>query len=206
MERSRKLATTRIVIFDLGEVLATPPDLYGRLATRISRDEKAVEAAYWAYRDDYDRGGNSDQFWGSVLRDVGDSTDPAVQTDLSDIDTEAWTVLREDSVQILKDLSDRGVRVGILSNAPLAMAAGARSAPWADYVADWFFSGELKIAKPDPSIYVYVTAEVGLAPESIVFIDDRQVNVDAAVAQGWNAYLWESGSATRALLESLGLL
>jgi hypothetical protein len=32
------------VVFDLGEVLATPPDLYGVLAARLKRPAEAVES------------------------------------------------------------------------------------------------------------------------------------------------------------------
>ena len=51
----------RIVVFDLGEVLATPLD----------RGPEAVGAAYWSHRDAYDRVGSAQAFWSRVLGDLG---------------------------------------------------------------------------------------------------------------------------------------
>jgi putative hydrolase of the HAD superfamily len=198
--------TPRAVVFDLGEVLATPDDLYGAIALRLSRQHTAIEAAYWAHRDDYDRGASSLTFWSAVLDQVGIAAHEDLVHDLTQIDTEAWTTLRADATSLLTDLSDKGIRVGVLSNATLDMAVAARETEWADYVTDWFFSSELKLAKPDPAIYRHVTEELGLPAGSIVFIDDRQVNVNAALDAGWNAHLWTSGANTRKLLEQVGLL
>jgi putative hydrolase of the HAD superfamily len=196
----------RVVVLDLGEVLATPTGLYRVLATRLSLRAEAVEAAYWAHRDAYDRGGDSRAFWRSVLNDVGVPVTDGIVAELTRIDTEAWTTIRPDAQTLLKDLWDVGIRVGILSNASPDIAASARETKWSDYVTDWFFSSELRSAKPDPVIYQHVTNGLGLPAGSIVFIDDRQENVNAALDAGWNAHLWISGTETRALLKGLGLL
>jgi len=194
------------VVFDLGEVLATPPDLYGALADRAEHNPTSVSNAYWAHRDAYDRGGDSQQFWSGVLTDLGISPTTALVTDLTRIDTEAWTTIRPDAEDLLARLHRARVRIGILSNATVDMAASAPATAWGKYVQDWFFSGLLKIAKPDPKIYHYVTRALSVPARAIVFIDDRQVNVDAAIQAGWNAHLWTSGPDTASLMEDLGLL
>ncbi|MFI6932899.1 HAD family hydrolase [Streptomyces sp. NPDC050287] len=196
----------RIVIFDLGEVLATPPDLYSSLAACLSRQPDAVEAAYWDHRDAYDRGGTAQAFWGAVLADLGLPAVPGTVSELTRIDTEAWTTIRPDAVSLLEALSERDVRVGILSNATLEMATVARTTTWAKYVTEWFFSSELQLAKPEPALYRHVTDELGLPAGTIVFVDDRRVNVKAALDAGWNAHLWTSGADTATLLKGLGLL
>jgi len=49
-----------VVIFDLGEVLVTPPDLYEALGCAVVIDQpRTLESEYWAHRNDYDRGGSS---------------------------------------------------------------------------------------------------------------------------------------------------
>ena len=199
-------ATPRIVLFDLGEVLATPPGLYRSLAACLSRQPDTVEAAYWTHRDAYDRGGTAHVFWSAVLDELGLPADPGTISELTCIDTEAWTTIRPDALSLLKTLSERDVRVGILSNATLDMATAARKTTWAQYITDWFFSGELRLSKPEPALYRHVTTELGLPAGIIVFVDDRRVNVDAALASGWNAFLWTSGADTATLLTRLGLL
>ncbi|WP_413804590.1 HAD family hydrolase [Streptomyces sp. OE57] len=195
-----------VVIFDLGEVLATPPDLYASLAACLPHRPEALETAYWAHRDAYDRGGTAHAFWSSVLADLGIPATPGVIADLVHIDTQAWTTVRPDAMSLLAALSDSGIRVGILSNATLEMATAARATPWGDYVTDWFFSCELRLAKPDAAIYHHVTNELALPAESILFIDDRRANVNSALDAGWNAHLWTSGPDTAGLLTDLGLL
>ncbi|MER7792835.1 HAD family phosphatase [Streptomyces sp. NPDC097640] len=204
--RRTGLRTPRIVIFDLGEVLATPPGLYAALAAAIERRPEAVGAAYWAYRDAYDRGGSAQAFWSDVLAELGVSPAEDAVSELTRIDTEAWTTIRPDAVSLLCSLSTQGVRLGILSNATREMAQAARRTPWAAYVSDWFFSAELRLAKPDQAIYSEVTNVLGYPPQSIVFVDDRPVNVEAAREAGWNAHTWTSGENTRTLMSDLGLL
>jgi putative hydrolase of the HAD superfamily len=45
----------------------------------------------------------------------------------------------------------------------------------------------LGVMKPDPAIYRRFEAEMGAAPETILFFDDLLANVDAARACGWHA-------------------
>ncbi|GHJ41977.1 HAD family phosphatase [Streptomyces sp. TS71-3] len=196
----------RVVIFDLGEVLATPPGLYQRLAACLPHRPEDVETAYWAHREAYDRGGSATAFWGRLLADLGICARDGLIAELTRIDTEAWTTIRPDATALLEDLSERGVRVGILSNATREMAAAARETPWAPYVSDWFFSAELRLAKPDAAIYRHVTDRLGLPAADVLFVDDRQVNVDAALGTGWSAHRWITGARTEELLRRLGVL
>ncbi len=203
---SSSTRTPHIVIFDLGEVLATPPSLYVSLAAPLDRHPEVVGAAYWAYRDAYDRGGTAQAFWSDVLAELGIPPTGRVIVELTHIDTEAWTTIRPDAMSLLSSLSRKGVRVGILSNATREMAQAARRTPWAPYITDWFFSSELRLAKPDRAIYHHVTNALGLPPEHILFFDDRPVNVDAALDAGWNAHVWISGADTRTRMADLDLL
>jgi putative hydrolase of the HAD superfamily len=203
---STSTRTPGVVIFDLGEVLATPPHLYASLAAPLDRHPEAVEAAYWSSRDAYDRGGTAQVYWSDVLAELGVTPTESVIAELTRIDTEAWTTIRPDAMSLLSSLSGKGVRVGILSNATREMAQAARRTPWAQYITDWFFSSELRLAKPDRAIYHHVSNALGLPPEYILFLDDRPVNVEAALGAGWDAHVWISGADTRTWMHDLGLL
>lgn len=204
MERSRN--TELVVVFDLGEVLATPRDLFAELARQAGTDVQQFSRAYWAHRDLFDRGAGPDAYWRAVLQDAGVAHDADLELRLDQLDAASWTTLRPDARSTLEDLKTSGVRVAILSNAPLGMASAARAGDWAHLVDDWFFSGELSMAKPDPEIYDAVTAKLGVEPSAIVFFDDRQVNVEAARAAGWTAELWTSADSVRKTLCDLGLI
>lgn len=68
-----------------------------------------------------------------------------------------------------------------------------------------YVSGRLKMIKPDAAIYAHVEADCGLAPETLLFADDRPENIDAAAARGWQTHLFENpqGWADRLVAEGL---
>jgi len=68
-----------------------------------------------------------------------------------------------------------------------------------------YVSGRLKMIKPDPAIYAHVEADCGLAPETLLFADDRPENIAAAAARGWKTHLFETpqGWADRLVAEGL---
>ena len=53
-----------------------------------------------------------------------------------------------------------------------------------DVVVD---SSELGVRKPDPRIYEATLTALGVAPEAAVFIDDLEINCEAAAALGMRA-------------------
>lgn len=44
--------------------------------------------------------------------------------------------------------------------------------------------------KPDPSIYRHLLVKTGAVPADVIFVDDRQANVDAAVGLGMEGILF----------------
>lgn len=196
-------ADPRIVIFDLGEVLVTPSRLMADLAARAGSDATSFEAAYWTRRLEYDLGLDHVEYWANVLQSLGTQVTKPMIDDLTRIDTSAWTTIRPDAAQLLKQLHGSGMRLGILSNATVEMVYAAQESDWAPWVSDWFFSTELGIAKPNPAIYQHVTKVLGMDPDAILYVEDSPASVSAAHAEGWNAYLWRSGADTAAHLAAL---
>ncbi|MEV0257485.1 HAD-IA family hydrolase [Streptomyces sp. NPDC050732] len=61
-------------------------------------------------------------------------------------------------------------------------------------------SADLGIAKPDRRIYEIAAERAGVAPDRCLFVDDRQENVDAAVALGMTGLLYREPAELRAAL------
>ncbi|WP_045859362.1 HAD family hydrolase [Teredinibacter purpureus] len=57
----------------------------------------------------------------------------------------------------------------------------------ADYFDYTYASYEIGHFKPDVSGFHYVSADMGVSPESILFIDDNQINIQGALAAGLQA-------------------
>jgi len=89
----------------------------------------------------------------------------------------------EESVDILKKLKDKNYDCYVLSNWSAETFAGMID----DYTFLKLFdglliSGEDKLMKPDSAIYELAKNRFNLNPEETVFIDDKQENIEAALA------------------------
>ena len=110
------------------------------------------------------------------------------------------------SVRLLQALSRKGTPVFALTNFghdnfPLSQEAY----PFLTLFDREYVSGRLKLIKPDHAIYAHVEQDCGLAPESLLFADDRPENINTAAARGWQTHLFEhpQGWADRLVAEGL---
>jgi 2-haloacid dehalogenase len=71
---------------------------------------------------------------------------------------------------------------------------------------DIVVSGEEKLLKPDPAIYYRALDRFGLRPADALFIDDRQINVEGALAVGMHAHLFVDADDLRLRLQAEHLL
>jgi 2-haloacid dehalogenase len=66
-------------------------------------------------------------------------------------------------------------------------------------------SGVEGVAKPDPRIYEITVARAGLPASALVFVDDKQQNVDAAIGTGLDGVVFTDAETLRHDLRSRGL-
>jgi 2-haloacid dehalogenase len=71
---------------------------------------------------------------------------------------------------------------------------------------DIVVSGEEKLLKPDPAIYYRALDRFRLRPADALFVDDRRINVEGALAVGMKAHLFTDAADLRTRLEAEGLL
>ena len=82
------------VLFDYGMVLSSVPEDadWRKLELVLGAGREKFQAAYWRYRDAYDRGALSAQtYWETVARDLAKTMDADVLQALIDADTVVWT-------------------------------------------------------------------------------------------------------------------
>lgn len=194
------------VVFDLGEVLSSPPDLMERLAAKLEVDAEALRPLYWIGRDNYDGGADDAAYWAPLLEALGRPTHQEFMDELALFDAGIWAGIRPDAAQLLRDCRYAGRQVALLSNAPHAMQVMAEHAPWRADLDRVFISATLGLVKPDARIYRLVTEELRLPAGNIAFVDDRPANVEAALAEGWQGHLFVDDADTRDWLVGLGVL
>jgi len=194
------------VIFDLGGVLA---DFGGvgpmRELAGMDTDEEVWErwlACPWVRS--FESGGCSvEEFAAGVVDEWGLPTS-------SDDFLEGFTGWlagpfpgAEDLVRAVRET----VPVGCLSNTNDVHWIRAISTwPLADMFDYRFLSFQIGLLKPDGEIFEHVVGQVGLEPESLLFLDDNLINVEAARQSGLRADRVRGIDEARASLVAHGIL
>lgn len=114
-------------------------------------------------------------------------------------------ITRSYSKPWLKELRERGYKVYLLSNYPgdLFDLHEKTRFDFIDEIDGKIVSGHVKMIKPEPEIYQCLFDKYNLKPEECVFLDDRQVNIDAAQKAGMQGILFTSYEEARSNLETL---
>jgi putative hydrolase of the HAD superfamily len=204
-------AMTKIqaVLFDYGMVLSGPPDAGAseEMVRLLGAETASFDAAYWRYRDQYDRGAlNGVAYWRAVAKDLGGEVDAPTLAALLQADVEHWSQPNEAMIAWAARLRRVGVRTGVLSNIGDAMEAGLLARfDWLKGFTHHTFSHRLGIAKPDLAIYLHAAEGLGVKPEQILFIDDREENVAGARAAGMVALQYGEHEAFVAAMREAGL-
>lgn len=196
----------RVVVFDYGEVVSRSPSEADRaaLVARAGADPDRFWPAYWAHRDGLDQGATSiGAYWGRVADDLGLAFDPIDVHELWAIDHRSWLSVDPGTLAVLHALRDGGTRLALLSNAGADFVGWLRHGSFAPLFERVFVSGELDLVKPSAEIYEHVIAELGIAASDLVFIDNKSVNVDGAIAVGGTGHVFTDAAALESWLRGL---
>lgn len=110
------------------------------------------------------------------------------------------------SVRLQRALRAKGIPVFALSNFGVQTFDLACTVyPFLKEFDQSYISGHMNTIKPEAAIYQQLEAGCGLAPETLLFTDDRADNIAAAAARGWQTHLFEGpqGWAERLVAEGL---
>lgn len=197
---------SRVVVFDYGEVISRSPSDADRaaLVARSGADPERFWPAYWAHRDGLDQGSTSiAEYWARVADDLGLALDPIDVHELWAIDHRSWLSVDPGTLAVLHALRDGGTRLALLSNAGADFAGWLRHGSFAPLFDRVFVSGELDLVKPSAAIYEHVIDELGIAASDLVFIDNKAVNVDGAIAVGGVGHVFTDAAALESWLRGL---
>ena len=113
----------------------------------------------------------------------------------------------ERSARMLRALRAKGIPVYALSNfGDRTFDLAEEKYPILKEFDKRFISARMGKIKPDPAIYVELESNVPEAAEALLFIDDRQENIDACVARGWQGHVFTNEEGLAQLLVAEGLL
>jgi putative hydrolase of the HAD superfamily len=116
-----------------------------------------------------------------------------------------WGKVNVLMVNWLRELRRGGIKTGLLSNIHPAMITYLReNFDWLELFDFKTFSAEVRLIKPDAAIYEHTLRGLGVRPEETLFVDDREVNVQAARDLGIHAVQFRSVEKLREDLKRIG--
>lgn len=195
------------VVFDIGNVLVGwhPEEFYDRVIGPDRRQKLFAEVDLYAMNEAVDAGAplqatvyaraERHPEWGAEIRLWHDRW------------AEMLAPRIEGSIALLRALRRAGVPVFALTNFGRDTFEIARGP--LEFLNEFdreYVSGRLGMMKPDPRIYAVVEADCGIAPESLLFADDRADNTAAAAARGWQVHHFTSWEGWAMRLVSAGLI
>jgi len=93
----------------------------------------------------------------------------------------------------------------LLSNMPSDLVTYLRATcEWMENFVFKTFSSEVRMIKPDPAIYEHTLHGLGVSASESLFVDDREINIQAARALGMHAIQFDSIAQLREDLEAMG--
>lgn len=178
------------VVFDYGNVLSRPQDrtLVERIEALSGLSPDQLAHRYYEFRPSYDRAALDDvEYWSAVAGDRSLVNDRLVE--LVEADSASWLSLDARMVAWARRLRHSGVATAILSNMPHSVLGSIRR-QHRDLLEEFtvtVFSCDVCAVKPEREIYERLLGALDQPPSSVLFLDDRQGNVDAAIELGIHA-------------------
>jgi epoxide hydrolase-like predicted phosphatase len=191
------------ILFDVGGVLVNDmidekvKDLAARHRVSLDRMMRTRQEL----RPEADRGHLSDpDFWQRILEQAGVVARP------EDVEIESYMRPIEGTLDIVRELKAMGLKLGIVSNDSVEMAATRRRLFGFDDLFDAItISSMFGIIKPEAGIYSLACTRLNVEPSRCVFVDDVPQNVEAALGLGMVGILFHNAADLRVALRRAGI-
>ncbi len=182
----------RAVIFDYGKVLSLPPSDadWAALAAASGVPKANFQDRYWKFRDAYDkREVSAAAYWEKVAeRGLAENE----VTELVSMDDAQWTKENPEMLHLARQLKELGVKIAILSNMQQDMLRMMRAKfSWLGEFDLQMYSCETGVVKPEHDSYLKCSNALGVEPAQVLFLDDKQKNIDGALRVGMHALLFD---------------
>ena len=186
----------KTVLFDLGGVLINWNDdwLYDEISFQIQKPFNEIKSKF---NDNlcslFESKINENEFWNNVL----DSTIEIDKKIISKTFVKKSSINKE-FLNFAKSLPMKGCSIGILSNLTPETSKHVKKNILENFNYH-FYSNLLKMSKPNSEIYQHVCDQIH--SEKILFIDDKQENLDAAKLFGIDTLLFTPDDYQSGLIE-----
>jgi putative hydrolase of the HAD superfamily len=201
-------AHLRAVIFDYGEVLCHRPSAaeMNKLAGFFGFPKDGFIQMWEKNRGPFDRGDlTPEKYWTMLANDAGTKIGAKELEQICALDLGMWSNINDNMIEWVHRLRASGLKVGLLSNMHQEMVTHCRKQfEWINNFDFVTFSAETRMIKPDAAIYEHTLRGLGVSADHALFLDDREVNIQAAKALGIHAIRVQSMPQLRSDLKAAG--
>lgn len=197
LAKKENLSNIKIIVFDLSHVLfQTGKAKYDALAEKLGikdsselRDmmHEEINPKAAALREGKM---STKEFWQDIAQHFNVNSFDPVQLD------EIWFsryTFDEKLFTYIKELKAKGYKLGILSNTlKERIASHDEKFNFLEAFDYAYFSYEHGLIKPNPEIYLDYCKTFNCNSEEILFVDDKQENLDPAAELGWKTFLYNT--------------
>ncbi len=199
--------TPEAVVFDIGNVLIEwqPERFFDSVIGANRRKAMFASVDLHAMNDRVDRGESFANVIGETAQATPDWHDEIMLWHDRWLDIAAPAI--DHSVRLMAALQAKGIPVFSLTNFGIqTYKIAAERYPFLTQFDRDFISGHLGVIKPDEDIYAALETTSGVAPEALLFTDDRRENIAAAARRGWQTHHFKGSDGWAACLVTANLL
>lgn len=206
-ETERSESKVKTIVFDIGNVLSQ--FCYEEHLKQFTEDETkyqklltaTVMSPQW---NELDRGVWTEQ----EIVDSFVKNDPSIEKEIRKMFAHMKGIMKEydDSTEWILELKEKGYQVLVLSNfSDLILRTNRDQMKFLEVIDGGILSYREHVIKPDAGIYRLLMEQYDLKPEECIFLDDREENVQAAQAVGWNAIQFTDRKAAVEEMKKYGI-
>ena len=130
---------------------------------------------------------NEKEFWRAIGKELESQKLMNFEGSLLDKIFRKHVSLNNPMIELSKNLSQKGIIVGILSNTEHVTYSAVEDLLSLDHFKHKFLSYKIGHLKPEPEIYRHVIDNIPFQKEELFFIDDLKSNVESARSEGIDA-------------------
>ncbi len=179
----------KTLFFDWGGVVADDPgdEFLAELLQDLGASPEQIQEIFQLYMKQFMRGDISeDEYWNELRVNYGFKIHESISEKFK-----KWSglIANQDILALVDEAKDKGWQVAILSNVIQPTYKVLKDAGFYDTFDGVIASCTEGYAKPEANIYQIALERLGATPEESVFIDDKQANLDPAIAMGFKVIL-----------------
>ena len=196
------------IMFDYGNVLSNPQQSADveEMARSAAIPLERFKTLYWQFRDEYDLAElDGKGYWSKIAERAGVAFDGNLIEQLIDLDARSWSRPNMPMANWVDILRNHGFKAGVISNMPLELRHHIVRESWLPQFDHYTFSCDIRSVKPAADIYLHCVKGLNLEVTDLLFLDDRQINVDAANQLGIAGIVFTTPEALNFAIEIKGL-